>query len=183
MRDSAEPAGACIQPERSPRPLLLGARVTALHIGVLSLAILGLDFVTGPYIQVAILFVVPVALATWSGGLVWGTVVAVALPLVRLPFFFVWKVSSSWALEAADTAVDVVVLLGLVWVIQYIVRQQREIHALQGLLPICSFCKRIRNDKGAWLQIERYISDRSPARFSHTFCPDCGRQHYGELVE
>ena len=136
MRDSAEPAGACIQPQRSPRPLLLGARVSPLHIGVLSLAILGLDFVTGPYIQVAILFVVPVALATWSGGLVRGTVVAVALPLVRLPFFFVWEVSSSWALEAADTAVDVVVLLAMVWVIQYIARQQREIQVLEGLLPI-----------------------------------------------
>ena len=136
MRDSAEPAGACIQPQRSPRPLLLGARVSPLHIGVLSLAILGLDFVTGPYIQVAILFVVPVALATWSGGLGRGTVVAVALPLVRLPFFFVWEVSSSWALEAADTAVDVVVLLAMVWVIQYIARQQREIQVLEGLLPI-----------------------------------------------
>jgi hypothetical protein len=112
-----------------------------------------------------------------------GATVAVALPLVRLPFFFVWEIPSTWALEAVDAAIDVVVLLALVWVIQHIARQQREIHALQGLLPICSFCKRIRNDDGAWLQIERYISDRSPARFSHTFCPDCGRQHYGVLVE
>lgn len=89
MRDSAEPAGARIQPQRSPRPLLLGARVTPLHVGLLSLAILGLDFVTGPYIQVTILLVVPVALATWSRGPVWGATIAVALPLVRLPFFLV----------------------------------------------------------------------------------------------
>jgi hypothetical protein len=161
----------------------LGAQVHPLHVVITSLAILGLDFVTGPYIHVTILLVVPVALATWSRGPVWGATVAVSLPLVRLPFFFVWETPTTWALEAVDAAIDVVVLLALVWVIQHIARQQREIHALQGLLPICSFCKRIRGDDGGWLQIERYFSDRSPARFSHTFCPDCRRQHYGGLVE
>jgi hypothetical protein len=160
-----------------------GSQVRALYVLITSLAILGLDFVTGPYIQVAILFVVPVALATWSRGPVSGAAVAVALPLVRLLFFFVWEIPTTWALEAVNAAIDVVVLLALVWVIQHIARQQREIQVLEGLLPICGFCKRIRNDDGTWLQIERYISDRSPARFTHTFCPDCGRQHYGELVE
>lgn len=154
-----------------------------LQVVIFSLLILGLDFITGPYIHITILLVVPVAMATWAGGPAWGAIVAAALPLVRLPFFLVWEIPSTWALEAADTAIDVVVLLALVWVIDYIARQRREIHALEGLLPICGFCKRIRGDDGRWLQIERYISDRSPARFSHTFCPDCGRQHYGRLVD
>jgi len=50
----------------------------------LAVTILAVDFLTGPYVQVAILFVVPVALATWNHGWLWGSLVAVALPLVRL---------------------------------------------------------------------------------------------------
>jgi hypothetical protein len=150
----------------------------------LALGVLGLEFLTGPHVQVATLFVFPVALATWSHGPLWGSAVAVALPLVRLPFlYYVWQVPSPWALEAVDTAVDIVVMLALVRIIDYIARQRREIHVLEGMLPICGFCKRIRDESGGWLQLERYIGERSEARFTHTFCPDCGRDHYGDLVK
>ena len=44
---------------------------------------------------------------------------------------------------------------------------------LQGLLPICSYCKKIRNDRNGWQQLENYIGERSEAQFSHTICPDC----------
>jgi phosphoserine phosphatase RsbU/P len=44
---------------------------------------------------------------------------------------------------------------------------------LQGLLPICSYCKKIRNDKNYWQQVDTYISEHSEARFSHGVCPDC----------
>jgi hypothetical protein len=150
----------------------------------LALTILGLDFVTGPYIHVAILFVFPVALATWSHGRLWGSVVAVALPVLRVPFFYmVWNASRPWPLEVVDTAIDVLVLVALAWVVDHIRRQRREIHVLQGMLPICGFCKRIRDEGGGWLQLERYIADRSEAQFTHTFCPDCGRAHYGDLLK
>jgi len=48
-----------------------------------------------------------------------------------------------------------------------------EIKTLRGILPVCSLCKKIRNDDGTWNPIESYISDRSEAQFSHTFCPEC----------
>jgi hypothetical protein len=165
-------------------PVPLRGEVHPAHWALLAIAILLLDFFTGPYIQVAILFVFPVALATWRHGWLVGSVLAVALPLVRLPFFLsVWHVPSSWVLEAADTAIDVMTLLALVAVIDYLARQRREIQVLEGLLPICGFCKRIRDENGGWLQLERYITDRSEAQFSHTFCPDCGSRHYGELMK
>lgn len=44
---------------------------------------------------------------------------------------------------------------------------------LQGLLPICCYCKRIRNEKEYWEQVEEYISERSDASFTHGICPDC----------
>ncbi|MGD9008518.1 MAG: hypothetical protein PVG41_11385 [Desulfobacteraceae bacterium] len=53
-----------------------------------------------------------------------------------------------------------------------------EVKTLQGLLPICSFCKRIRDDKGYWNQIEAYIHMHSDAVFSHGICPECAEKHY-----
>jgi sigma-B regulation protein RsbU (phosphoserine phosphatase) len=49
----------------------------------------------------------------------------------------------------------------------------RRVKTLQGLLPICSYCKRVRNDGDYWQQVESYVSDHSDARFSHGICPDC----------
>ena len=48
-----------------------------------------------------------------------------------------------------------------------------RVKRLQGLLPICSYCKKIRNDRNYWQQLENYIGERSEAQFSHGICPDC----------
>ena len=182
MPDLKERAASGPTVVRAVWPLPSSGRVHPAVWLTMALGILGLDLLTGPYIQVAILGVFPVAIATWSHGRLWGSALAIALPLVRLPFFYyIWHVPSSWALEFADTAVDVVVLLALAQMIDYIARQRRELHVLEGMLPICGFCKRIRDESGEWLQLERYIADHSEAQFSHTFCTECGRKHYGEF--
>lgn len=48
-----------------------------------------------------------------------------------------------------------------------------QVRVLQGLLPICAWCKRIQDEDGAWHEVERYVSRRTKARFSHGICPDC----------
>ncbi len=58
-----------------------------------------------------------------------------------------------------------------------------EVKALSGLLPICASCKKIRDDKGYWNQIESYIRDHSEADFSHGICPDCARKLYPEYYK
>lgn len=55
-----------------------------------------------------------------------------------------------------------------------------EIKVLRGILPICSYCKQIRDDKGIWKQMEEYIYAHSEAAFSHSICPDCMKKHYPE---
>ena len=55
----------------------------------------------------------------------------------------------------------------------------KEINNLQGLLPICSKCKKVRDDTGYWNQIEHYIECHSDALFSHSLCPECARELYG----
>ncbi|MEW6594724.1 MAG: PAS domain S-box protein [Thermodesulfobacteriota bacterium] len=58
-----------------------------------------------------------------------------------------------------------------------------EVKTLSGLLPICSWCKKIRDDKGYWNQLESYISQHSSVDFSHGICPECMRKHYPELMD
>jgi len=53
-----------------------------------------------------------------------------------------------------------------------------KIKTLKGLIPICSHCKKIRDDQGFWQQVEIYVRDHSSAEFSHGICPDCLVQHY-----
>ncbi len=48
-----------------------------------------------------------------------------------------------------------------------------NVKLLQGLLPICCYCKKVRNDQDYWQQVEHYICDHSEAQFSHGICPDC----------
>jgi hypothetical protein len=52
---------------------------------------------------------------------------------------------------------------------------------LTGLLPICSHCKKIRDDKGYWNQIEVYIDQHSEAKFSHGICKECVKKYYPAL--
>ena len=56
-----------------------------------------------------------------------------------------------------------------------------QIHTLQGILPLCSFCKKIRDDSDTWQPLESYLRDHSDADISHGVCPECTRKHYPEL--
>ena len=56
-----------------------------------------------------------------------------------------------------------------------------EIETLEGILPICSFCKKIRDEEGKWEQVDVYIHRHSRTAFSHGLCPDCLRQHYPDV--
>ncbi len=56
-----------------------------------------------------------------------------------------------------------------------------EIKSLRGIIPICTSCKKIRDDKGYWEQVENYISKHTQARFSHGICPDCMKRDYPEF--
>ena len=53
----------------------------------------------------------------------------------------------------------------------------KRVKQLQGLLPICSYCKKIRNDRNYWEQVDAYITSHSEAQFSHGVCPDCYEIH------
>lgn len=60
---------------------------------------------------------------------------------------------------------------------------QERIKTLSGLIPICASCKKIRDDKGYWEQVEVYVGKHSDAVFSHAICPDCMKKLYGDLLD
>jgi CheY-like chemotaxis protein len=62
-------------------------------------------------------------------------------------------------------------------------RALEEIKIISGLLPICSRCKKIRDDEGYWHQVEQYIQDHSKIKFSHSLCPECAKHLYPDIAD
>lgn len=60
---------------------------------------------------------------------------------------------------------------------------REELLTLEGLLAMCSYCKKTRDDDGVWVPLERYVEARSGARFSHGVCPDCYEQYLRPQIE
>ncbi len=61
-------------------------------------------------------------------------------------------------------------------------QSRAEVRSLRGMIPICSYCKNIRDDRGAWQQLEYYIRERSEAEFSHGICPQCMKKHFPDHI-
>ena len=61
---------------------------------------------------------------------------------------------------------------------QELQRSLDEIRTLQGLLPICSWCKKVRDDEGLWTQVEHYLSERTDLSFTHGMCPTCAHENF-----
>jgi PAS domain S-box-containing protein len=66
--------------------------------------------------------------------------------------------------------------------IQHLQDALNEIKALRGILPICSFCKRVRDDQGYWERVDIYLQKHSLADISHGICPECTKKHYPEVI-
>ena len=60
---------------------------------------------------------------------------------------------------------------------------ERRVKVLEGMLAICAFCKKIRNEHGDWEQLEGFISRKSEAQFSHGVCPACSETHYPGMMD
>jgi hypothetical protein len=150
-------------------------------------AALVIDYISGPLIQFPILYLAPVALASWHSGRRWGMALACVMPVVRIGFMIRWDEPWSMTEAAVNAAIRIAVLIGFALLFDRVAAQTRilahQVRVLRGLLPICSFCKRIRDENGEWQPFEWYISERSEAHFSHTFCPDCAREHYQDFYD
>jgi K+-sensing histidine kinase KdpD len=151
-----------------------------------SVILLIADYFAGPFIQFPVSYLLPVAFVSWYHGRRMGLAFAVLLPMFRF-YFNVALWSVPWTiLEASINAViRMVVLCSFAVIIDRAALQTRamkkEVSLLEGLLPICGHCGRIRNESEQWQELETYIQQRSGATFSHVFCPDCMKEYWGDV--
>jgi hypothetical protein len=150
-------------------------------------AMLWLDYLTGPSPSFPVIYAVPVILAAWYSGLWPALVMAIAVPVLRLTILMEHTpASESTSLALATLLRGVVVAFVGLWFAR-LAELERDLHrkvkVLEGLLPICSFCKSIRGQNGEWEPLESFISGRSEAEFSHGVCPSCSAKHYSAFFD
>ena len=154
---------------------------------LLAVVVLAADFASGPFVQFPLLFLIPIAFASWFSGWSWGVGLAIFLSLMRALFVPLWDAPWTVVHTVINTAIRMATFSLFALLIDRTARQtkalKKEVRTLRGLLPICGFCKRIRTDGDNWVQIEAYVSDRSEARFSHGVCPECVSEHYADLLD
>ncbi len=144
--------------------------------------ILAADYFIGSAVSLTILFVVPVALAARFNGRWWGVALGMVVPLVHFGCALLWKPPSVLADLVINAGIRIVALVAFAVLIDRTTRQAREIKVLRGLLPVCSFCRKVRTEDQEWQPMETYITAHSEASFTHTFCPACAQEHYGSYL-
>lgn len=178
MSNSATTFGVCLRVLTRFLTPLLARHATHIAMGM---GILLLDLWTGPLLTFPILFVLPVALSAFFCSARLSYVLAVLLPFGRFLIAVYVDAPGSIAASITNALVRVAVLSLLAFLVTHTVRQSREIKVLRGRLPICMWCKSIRNEDGSWQKLETYIEEHSEADFSHGLCPKCKQEHYGDL--
>lgn len=146
------------------------------------------DYMTGYELNFVLFYFLPVSLAAWFSGLgcavslsvlsamVWYTADYESGHVYSTPFISVWN--------ATVRLVSFLVIAWTMFKLRQLLDRERnttaelrraisEVKTLEAFLPICATCKKIRDDQGAWQQIEAYISTHADVKFSHGYCPEC----------
>jgi hypothetical protein len=167
--------------QERPWWLLPSARVPSVVWLVVAIPMVWAEYVTGIYSQFPVVYVIPVSLAAWYSGRWPAVTLAVGIPLAHFIFKVLGGQSVGLTLVATSLLRGSVVLFMALWFARLSEHEralQDEVQTLKGLLPICLFCKSIRNESGEWERLEGYISRRSETKFSHGICPPCQQIHY-----
>ncbi len=128
--------------------------------------------------------------------LYWFLVLCIAWPLFRAVSYFFEKEHMTDLMQAGishqftflgSIAAYIVLIIALIIINEQRVEQEMlaakdEIKTITGLIPICATCKKIRDDKGSWSQLESYLSKHADLEFSHAICPECMRKLYPEKI-
>lgn len=167
--------------------VLRSSRIRPLYWVGLAVVLAFVDNFLGPSVQFPIVFVIPVGLAAWYSGRWWGVALAIVLPIVR--FYSVTEAEPAAGLGSAaiNAGIRIAILTGLAVLLDRLASHERalsqKVATLEGLLPICSGCKKIRDEEQRWQPLEDYIGQRSSAQFTHGLCPTCIPQYFGEYAD
>ena len=147
--------------------------------------VVGVDYLLRADINFTAVFIIPVTMAAWYSGRLSALALATGLPLSHAVLAFTLAGSQWPASTTIENAVTCIVILsflalGFTRFAEHERRLERQLRVLEGLLPICSVCKNIRDPQGRWQKLEHFIQDRSEAKFSHGLCPTCVSRRYDE---
>jgi len=84
--------------------------------------------------------------------------------------------------------INLLICIAITMIVLYLVSisissYKKRIETLRGIVPICSYCKQIRDDKGYWNKVEKFIAEHTEAEFTHSICPDCMKEHFPEYSD
>lgn len=101
-----------------------------------------------------------------------------------IPHYIFHDAPSSYQQRMGEIGIEIAIFI-MVLVVQtvWFHKLYKRIRLLEGFIPICANCKKIRNTENQWEQMEKYVTQHSLARFSHSICPDCARKLYPELYD
>ena len=159
-----------------------------------AVAVDGLDYVTGEDYELFVFYFIPIAVAAWWIGREAGILLAMVSAVSWFESDFLSHAPYAWSIGAWDTLMRLTAFLvtavALAKLRDELTRERKlntelsdamaEIKQLRGILPMCSFCRKIRDEQGQWTALEKYISDHSNAQVSHGLCPICYKKHYGQ---
>jgi len=163
--------------------------ISALLIGVVwTVLVAWLDVRTGLQLKLGPFYLLPVLLIAWCGGMAWGVVAALVAASAWRGIEVIWRpgLLPGWVLFW-DAFIHLLSFTGVAvfvsWARSLVLREKALVYdlsallanvkELEGLLPMCAWCKKVRDDQGYWQQIETYISSHSKADWTHGICPDC----------
>ncbi len=177
-------AAATIPAPSDAPPFERGLWRRAWFVLVLCLAAVEVDWELVPLTIFPFLYIFPVMLAAWNHGLLFSMLCVTALSLTRVTHMIVFDGRPDSIDEYTSIMVRFFVLTLLASLTYMLGRQSRQlrkrVQLLEGILPICSSCKSIRDEQNNWVQLEGYITTHSTAQFSHGLCPHCFKEFYGE---
>ncbi|MDD2734348.1 MAG: hypothetical protein PHF56_10445 [Desulfuromonadaceae bacterium] len=157
-----------------------------------------LDWFTGYELNFFVFYFIPISICAWFIGLSGGIIMSLFSAIV-----WFWVDILTQAPHASqyyvvwNTLIRLVAFLSIGYSVFKIsilnasehsltnnLRQSlMEIKTMEAILPICCQCKKIRDEKGNWHQIESYIRDHTNSEFSHGYCPDCGQKAMEEIKQ
>jgi hypothetical protein len=169
--------------------------VNWIYAFVLLLSVAILDYLTGSEFGFFAFYFLPIALTAWRLGLFPALVTATFSAMVWF-WMDAWSghVYRSNIVAVWNTIIRLISFIiigwGLTWIHDLLSKERKtneklrralaEIKILEGILPICASCKKIRNQDNEWQQMEMYITAHSKAQFSHGLCPECARRYLAE---
>lgn len=146
---------------------------------------------TGYELNIFVFYFVPISISAWFIGfsasmglailsaIVWFWTDSLAGNVYSSHFYAVWNtmvrlisfIAIGWSVHKIRRTLDLARTT-----LEELKRAHSEIKVLEGILPICMTCKKIRNEAGKWERLEVFIGERSNTQFTHGYCPDCGNK-------